>query len=581
MHRYHLRQYLAPVFVRLYHSSFEQIPGFPVRSILLVVASCLLFPFQSFANFDAQNDLVALHFDHAPDRDDGHAAVAALVVVESLQLNAHVVGGTYGRWNADRYVPASEAVMDSVWGNNWYNAHSDYNGSLNATAERWIQTLDAGSDVWVAEGGQADFTADLVRLIQRDRPAVETAQRIHIVQHSDWNEVHADQSDLNFVRANTDYMLIDDGNFSNATADLNQKSQSFVDTVQSSAYASAWQAAFSYLSPDEKLDFSDTVELLHIVGVDTNEVKSPDEFAARFVRNTANAAQTPSSPMYWSDSYSVDGQCYCDTNFDHDLDQVSVATPEGSRSVIQVCADITSRFGSGRSSGRTYYNTVQCGHQPANSAADERTCPGFLTDSSGAIQNYNCSATGATWNLETLYSGSGDSGNTDSGDNGGSGNNGGHPSCQAAAADPDGDGFGWENNATCVVDASSGPGSENTGGGSGGHSVCSSASSDPDGDGYGWENGATCVVQAGGNNNGNDNDGNGTGSGLTACTQSGSDPDGDGYGWENGQSCLASSSDSGRDDNTASSGSPVCASAGSDSDGDGYGWENNQTCIVQ
>jgi hypothetical protein len=553
-----------------------------VRSILLGVAACLFISFQSIAAFDRQSDLVALHFDHAPDRDDGHAAVAALMMVQSLDLNSIVVGGAYGRWNADRYDAGSEAVMDVTWGADWHNAHSDYSGALNTSLGRWLETLDNGSDIWIAEGGQSDFTADLLRQLHRARPAVDTTQRVHLVQHSDWNEVHADQSDLDFVRANSHYILIDDGNFSNATADLNQKSASFVSAVLSSQYANAWQAAFNYLDPNDKLDFSDTVELLHIVGIGTDQVKTPDEFAARFLNDTAAAGAAPTSAMYWSDSYSVGGQCYCDTNFDHDLDQVSVATADGQKSVMQICADISARFGSGGSSGRLYYNTVQCGHQPANSAADERTCPGFLTDNTGSIQNYNCSATGATWNLESLYSATGDSGDGGLGDDGAAsddsnGNAATHPSCQLAASDPDGDGYGWENNATCIIDSSTDTGStstDNPGSGAGGLAACIDASSDPDGDGYGWENGTSCRVVA----TGIRDDDNGS-NGLAACTQSGSDPDGDGYGWENGQSCIAAASDGGRTESIA--GHPVCVSNTSDSDGDGYGWENARTCIVQ
>lgn len=537
-----------------------------------LVAGFLLVCVPALANINVQNDLVALHYDHAPDRDDGHAAAAGLAVVESLGLNAIVVGGAYGQWNADRYDSASEAVMNAVWGANWYNAHSDFNGALNASVARWLQVLDSGGDVWVAEGGQADFSAAVVRQIQRDRPAINTSSRIHIVQHSDWNEVHANQSELDFTRANTHYVLIDDGNFSNGTADLNQKSQSFVDSVNGSRYASAWQAAFAYLSPNEKLDFSDTVELLYIVGIGTDQISSPDDFAARFIDTTQVASLAPTSAMYWSDSYSVGGQCYCDTNFDHDLDRVSVATAAGDRSVIQICADISSRFGGGSSSGRTYYNTVQCGHQPANSAADERDCPGFLTDSSGSIQNYDCSARGATWNLDLLYSSGSDSGGDSGSDDSGDTNSGaGFPSCQVASSDPDGDGYGWENNATCIIDANTGIATVERSGGSSDHVACITSSSDSDGDGYGWENGATCLVTAG-------NNANGDSGGLAACVLSGSDPDGDGYGWENNQSCIASSSDSGR---VNSAGHPVCISSLSDSDGDGYGWENSQTCIVQ
>lgn len=60
-----------------------------------------------------------------------------------------------------------------------------------------------------------------------------------------------------------------------------------------------------------------------------------------------------------------------------------------------------------------------------------------------------------------------------------------YPVCSSSAADPDGDGWGWENNQSCIV-ASTAPN---------GFPYCSSASVDPDGDGWGWENSASCVVK--------------------------------------------------------------------------------------
>ena len=67
-----------------------------------------------------------------------------------------------------------------------------------------------------------------------------------------------------------------------------------------------------------------------------------------------------------------------------------------------------------------------------------------------------------------------------------------NPICQSSASDPDGDGWGWENGASCIVDSSSGGGS--SGGGGGGTPICQSSASDPDGDGWGWENDASCIV---------------------------------------------------------------------------------------
>lgn len=162
------------------------------------------------------------------------------------------------------------------------------------------------------------------------------------------------------------------------------------------------------------------------------------------------------------------------------------------------------------------------------------------------------------------------------------------PTCQSASSDSDGDGFGWENSASCVVSGGTVTGSSNSGNTSstsGRLPVCQSAASDPDGDGYGWENNDSCIV-------GSSQPATPMPAPVTSgsnarpvCQLPGSDPDGDGYGWENGDTCIVSASANGSSSGGGTTGSggtitPVCASAGSDPDGDGYGWENNDSCIV-
>ena len=118
--------------------------------------------------------------------------------------------------------------------------------------------------------------------------------------------------------------------------------------------------------------------------------------------------------------------------------------------------------------------------------------------------------------------------------------------CNGSGLDADGDGFGWQNNASCVVVGSK----ADT------HPNCASSASDPDGDGYGWENERSCIV-------------------VVHCQSAGSDADGDGFGWENDRSCIVLKQAGG-------SGFPACVNgAASDPDGDGYGWENNDTCLVK
>ena len=105
------------------------------------------------------------------------------------------------------------------------------------------------------------------------------------MQHSQWNEDHATPSDLSFVQSNTRYIRIDDGNNPNGTADLRFESHNngdFVARARSGRYANEWNAAFNYLSPSDKLDFSDTVELLHILGIGRTQIADVNDFGDFF-----------------------------------------------------------------------------------------------------------------------------------------------------------------------------------------------------------------------------------------------------------------------------------------------------------
>jgi hypothetical protein len=115
--------------------------------------------------------------------------------------------------------------------------------------------------------------------------------------------------------------------------------------------------------------------------------------------------------------------------------------------------------------------------------------------------------------------------------------------------DPDGDGYGWNGVASCEVSATS-PQNDNT----------SAACVDADGDGYGWNGVASCVVGSdrptpqGGNTN-------------ATCV----DEDGDGWGWDGSQSCRISAGAS------SSGGGAPCI----DDDGDGWGWDGSNSCRTQ
>ncbi len=240
------------------------------------------------SRMNLSTDLLAAHFDHGPDPDDGHAAAAAYVIGQELGIRLSVVGGTTGVYSASRYLPESERLMRRIWGQNWLDAHNSRSASAEQAARSWVSTMAAGGDVWVAEGGPSDFTAAVVRIIRNQYPEFNTRNRVHVIQHSQWNEDHALREDLNYVRANTDYRRIQDGNDPNATADLRQDgnsapTRSFVQAARASRYQGVWNHAFDYLDPNEKLDFSDTVEVLYILGIGTGEIRGVNDFAAYFM----------------------------------------------------------------------------------------------------------------------------------------------------------------------------------------------------------------------------------------------------------------------------------------------------------
>ena len=93
-----------------------------------------------------------------------------------------------------------------------------------------------------------------------------------------------------------------------------------------------------------------------------------------------------------------------------------------------------------------------------------------------------------------------------------------NPICSSAATDQDGDGWGWENNQSCIVQSDTGTPAVVP--------ACSSAAADSDGDGWGWENNDRCIV-------------------TPVCTSADVDPDGDGWGWENNNSCIVATGSTG------------------------------------
>ena len=163
--------------------------------------------------FDSEKDLLLAQFDCKTDVDDLHtvAAFATLMSHPDYQdIVYHAVAGAYGVQEG-LYVPANE-LFAMAFGNNWSDAHTHPKAALKNVAQKCLPILKNGGDIWIAEAGQSDFSAKLVGELTKMMPNVDTKKRIHIVQHSNWNEEVTDSKLLAFVQKNTDYHKIPDGN---------------------------------------------------------------------------------------------------------------------------------------------------------------------------------------------------------------------------------------------------------------------------------------------------------------------------------------------------------------------------------
>ena len=245
---------------------------------LLAVAPAIAAA-QNAKVFNSERDLLSLHYDHAPDKDDGHSAAADRTLLESLFGGAwiprHVlpVSGAYGR-NKRAFNRKSDAVMDAVWNDRggWVAADRDWDAAVQTIYTRWLETLTAGGDVFVKEGGQSDITAAVVRRLRREHPEIDTRARIQVVQHSDWNENQTTPEALEYVKSNTRYVRIADAN-----RYLNVKGGNAAFEKAATGhpiFGPGWRAAFEYYPPGERLDFSDTGELLHILGLGEIGIRS-------------------------------------------------------------------------------------------------------------------------------------------------------------------------------------------------------------------------------------------------------------------------------------------------------------------
>lgn len=169
--------------------------------------------FPKAGSFNIEKDLLLVQFDFKTDVDDLQTAAGLVTLLTDpkfSKINYHAVAGTYGI-QGGLYVPPNP-LLQLAFGDNWTDAHEDLEAAVEKVKIIIKTTLANQGDIWIAEAGQSDFTARVIKAIQADLPDISISQRIHVVQHSDWNEKSTSPESLEFVKKYADYHKIPDGN---------------------------------------------------------------------------------------------------------------------------------------------------------------------------------------------------------------------------------------------------------------------------------------------------------------------------------------------------------------------------------
>ena len=244
-------------------------------------------------HFNIEKDLLLAQFDCKTDVDDLHT-VAALVTLLSnskfSKIHYHAVAGTYGIQKG-LYVPPND-LFQLAFGNNWTDAHNNIAPAVKRVKAIVKSTLANQGDIWIAEAGQSDFTNKLIKALQTDLPELNISQRIHVVQHSDWNEKTTAPESLKSVKKSTDYHKIPDGNsVGNGTPGFRDSSYTYwKDKITNPKLVEVWQLATDLSNKyngkegrynnkaisDGGLDFSDLSEVCWILGI--KNIKNTKQF---------------------------------------------------------------------------------------------------------------------------------------------------------------------------------------------------------------------------------------------------------------------------------------------------------------
>lgn len=258
--------------------------------ISLLTAKGLMAQIKSF---NQATDLLLLNYDCKTDVDDIQTMAAFATLSANSKYNSinyHAVAGTYGIQEG-LYVPPY-TLMPLIFDFHWTDAHNNIESAVREVFTLIEPVLNNEGTIWIAEAGQSNFTAELVKAVKNQLPTLNTSSSIHVVQHSDWNESVTSAEKLDYVKKYTNYIKIPDGNGLNngSPGFKNSNFKGVHERVSNPKLKHIWEEAIAisnkYNGKEGRytnktianggLDFSDLVEVCWILGI--QEISDIDDF---------------------------------------------------------------------------------------------------------------------------------------------------------------------------------------------------------------------------------------------------------------------------------------------------------------
>ncbi|WPR73165.1 hypothetical protein SLW70_08600 [Flavobacterium sp. NG2] len=273
----------------------------------------ILVSFLSFSEvisqtFNKKTDLLLANFDLKPDEDDVMATAALACMLKHpdfAKVNYFAVIGAYGDQKHTFITAGIPDYYNHIFGKenvNWTNADANWKESVNRAKTKVLKVLKSGGKVFVQEAGQSNFTYDVLQAVIIESMALATIQKnVIIVQHSVYNEKNTTPTKLAWLKSNTVYVKIDDGNTAdNSTPGYRTEDSQWLELAKSEKNPNAatrkiWTLADEVCEEWEGswtnkwiaaggIDFSDCVENWYIFKLD-NEANDIPSFWNKYVTN--------------------------------------------------------------------------------------------------------------------------------------------------------------------------------------------------------------------------------------------------------------------------------------------------------